>query len=67
MTPDPRLDFPKESRLRSSAQFQAVFRRGRKLSYPDFSIRYLPSISEGPRLGIAFLKKKSSGRSTVTF
>ncbi len=59
------LAFPKNARLLSSAEFQQLFRHGKKLSRSDFSIRYLPSTANSPRLGLAFLKKKSSVRWTA--
>ena len=58
--------FPKIARLLTKAEFQHVFRHGQKLSRPDFSIRYSLSPTASPRLGLAFLKKKSSARSIAT-
>lgn len=61
--------FPPGARLRASAEFQAVFKTGRRLSSPHLRLfAWLRAEAPGPRLGIAVSKKvdkRAVGRNRI--
>ena len=54
----PILTFPRRAHLRTSAQYQAVFAEGKRLSSACFRLHvFLPGNASEPRLGVAVSKR----------
>ena len=54
----PTLTFPRRAHLRTSAQYQAVFAEGKRLSSACFRLHvFLPGNATEPRLGVAVSKR----------
>ncbi|MBW8313023.1 MAG: ribonuclease P protein component [Rhizobium sp.] len=67
--PVPPSDFPPSARLRVSAEFQAVFKAGRRLSSPQLRLfAHVRAEASAPRLGVAVSKKvdkRAVGRNRI--
>ena len=67
--PVPPSDFPPSARLRVSAEFQAVFKAGRRLSSPQLRLfAHVRAEAKVPRLGVAVSKKvdkRAVGRNRI--
>lgn len=67
--PVPPSDFPPSARLRVSAEFQAVFKAGRRLSSPQLRLfAHVRAEAKAPRLGVAVSKKvdkRAVGRNRI--
>lgn len=67
--PVPPSDFPPNARLRVSAEFQAVFKAGRRLSSPQLRLfAHVRAEASAPRLGVAVSKKvdkRAVGRNRI--
>lgn len=67
--PVPPSDFPPSARLRVSAEFQAVFKAGRRLSSPQLRLfAHVRAEANAPRLGVAVSKKvdkRAVGRNRI--
>ena len=67
--PVPPADFPPSARLRVSAEFQAVFKAGRRLSSPQLRLfAHVRAEATAPRLGVAVSKKvdkRAVGRNRI--
>lgn len=67
--PVPPCDFPPSARLRVSAEFQAVFKAGRRLSSPQLRLfAHVRAEASAPRLGVAVSKKvdkRAVGRNRI--
>lgn len=67
--PVPPSDFPPRARLRVSAEFQAVFKGGRRLSSPQLRLfAHVRAEATEPRLGVAVSKKvdkRAVGRNRI--
>lgn len=67
--PVPPSDFPPSARLRVSAEFQAVFKAGRRLTSPQLRLfAHVRAEAKGPRLGVAVSKKvdkRAVGRNRI--
>lgn len=61
--------FPPSARLRASAEFQAVFKAGRRLSSPHLKLHaHVRAEATAPRLGVAVSKKvdkRAVGRNRI--
>lgn len=61
--------FPPSARLRASAEFQAVFKNGKRLSSPHFRLHaHVRAEAKAPRLGVAVSKKvdkRAVGRNRI--
>lgn len=69
LPPVPPADFPPSARLRVSAEFQAVFKGGRRLSSPQLRLfAHVRAEASEPRLGVAVSKKvdkRAVGRNRI--
>ena len=69
LPPVPPSDFPPNARLRVSAQYQAVFKAGRRLSSPQLRLfAHVRAEATEPRLGVAVSKKgdkRAVGRNRI--
>ena len=69
LPPVPPADFPPSARLRASAEFQAVFKGGRRLSSPQLRLfAHVRAEASAPRLGVAVSKKvdkRAVGRNRI--
>ena len=69
LPPVPPSDFPPNARLRVSAQYQAVFKGGRRLSSPQLKLHaHVRADATVPRLGVAVSKKvdkRAVGRNRI--
>lgn len=69
LPPVPPSDFPPSARVRVSAQYQAVFKAGRRLSSPQLRLfAHVRAEATEPRLGVAVSKKvdkRAVGRNRI--
>jgi len=69
LPPVPPADFPPSARLRASAEFQAAFKGGRRLSSPQLRLfAHVRAEASAPRLGVAVSRKvdkRAVGRNRI--
>ncbi|KFN50738.1 ribonuclease P protein component [Arenimonas composti] len=66
--PAPDRSFPPAARLRSAAEFKAVFDGGRRFNSPQLRLFALPRAEAPPRLGVAVSRKvdkRAVGRNRI--